>query len=172
MSGMGSTHTDIWTALEAFADHCDRSPLDRRPTYWAQYVDVWGEPKGELGVSNPPTVDDPKRDSNGTVFAVLTPWLAIPTMATAWLVVDNVDQFYVVRVWANSTGFFTPVWSVVYRFEDDGHITPAFPEPIPMPGSIGSGIAAALKARKEQKLWEGDYDITTVVPVVEGLLNE
>lgn len=169
---MGSTHHDLWTALEAFTDHCDRAPLDRRPSYFAQYVDVWGDARGELGVANPTEVDAPHRKPDKTVFALLTPWLAIPTIADAWVVVDTVDQFWVVRVRATTAGYFSPVWSVAYRFEDDGAITPTFPEPIPMPDTIGPGIAAAIKSRSDQTLWEGDYDLNTLVPVVEGLLNE
>lgn len=169
---VGSQRYDIFYALEAFAEHCDRHPLDRRPTYWAQYVDMWGDAKGEMGVSNPTSVDDPERSPHNTVFALLCPWLAIPTMAQAWVVVDDLDCLWVIGVRATNHGYFWPVWEVAYRMEDDGSLTPGEPRPIPMPTKIGPGVAAAVKARSQQQLWEGDYDIDALIPVVEGLLNE
>lgn len=168
---MGSQRHDIYYALEAFGEHCDRYPLDRRPTYWAQYVDVWNEPKGELGIPDPVTVDDPKHKSDSAVFALLTPWLAIPTMAEAWVVVDRLECLWVVCVKATNHGYFSPVWEIPYRMEDDGSLTPSEPAPISMPDRIGAAVAAAMKARMERKLWDGDYDIDTIWPVVEGMLN-
>ena len=72
---------------------------------------------------------------------------------------------------ATSSGYFSPVWEIVYRMEDDGTLTPGEPTPIAMPDVIGAGIAAALKGRAEQKLWDVEYDLDSIIPVVEGMLN-
>lgn len=169
---MGSQRHDIFYALEAFTDHVDRHPLDRRPAYFAQYHDIWGEARGEIGIPEPTEIDAERHKPDATVFALLTPWFSIPTIAEAWLVVDRLgDGLWVVGVRALDDGVVSPVWQVDYTLEDDGSLTPREPAPIPLPKVIANGVSTALQARVERKMWDAYYDFDTIVPVVQGMLN-
>lgn len=169
---MGSQRHDIFYALEAFADYIDRHPIDRRPAFWAQYVDIWGEARGEIGIPTPTDPDDPLPQPAATVFTLLVPWFGLPLMAEAWLVIDRLDDgLWVVDVRATESGLFSPIYKIVYRLEDDGSITPREPVPISMPPEIGAGVAAAMKSRAERKLWDAYYDFNSIMPVVDGMLN-
>lgn len=152
--------------LAAFAAYCQRNPLDRRPTVYVRYIDMWNEPRGEIGVPDP-------QDISHTAFALLTPWAMVPTMAEAWLVVDTVKTLEVTRLFValKGRGIFEPHWSVPYSMSDDGRLSFGEPAPSIIPAEIGHGLQAAKKARNEQTFWEFEHSIETVMPVVIGLLE-
>lgn len=156
----------IDTTLEAFAAYCERNPLDRRPTVYVRFTDMWNDPVGEIGHANP-------EDISHTTFALLSPWALVPTMAEACLVVDTVQTLEVTRlhVAIGGRGIYEPHWSVPYSMADDGTLSFGEPEPSIIPVEIGHGLQAAKKARNEQKFWEFSHTLETVIPVVIGLLE-
>lgn len=150
--------------LAAFSDHCERVGLARRPTLFVQFVDIWSEPCGEIGLPDPTNI------TNST-FALLCPWAMVPTVGEAWLVVDQVDALSVTGLKVNYRGIFNPHWTVTYSVSDSGVLS--FDEPIrsPVPDEIGAGIQAAKKERMGQRYWQFGHTIETVIPVVEELLE-
>ena len=152
------------SVLNAFAAHCQREPLDRRPGIWVEFIDIWNEPRGEIGIPDPD-------DIMHTCFALLSPWALIPTIGQAWLIVDMVEDLQVTNLKANYRGYFNPHWSVPYKMSDDGSLS--FGEPVSdvVPPPIGVAVQHAKVARMRQTLWEWDHSIETMLPVVEGLLN-
>lgn len=150
--------------LTAFAAYCHRNDVTRRPTLFVQYVDIWGTPRGEIGLPDPTNI------TNAT-FALLAPWVMIPTVGEAWLVVDMVDALSVTGLKVNYRGIFNPHWRLDYSVSDTGRLS--FGEPVlsPVPDEIGSGIQAAKKERMGQRYWQFGHTIDSVIPVVEELLN-
>lgn len=150
--------------LRAFADYCQRNPVDSRPTVYARYVDIWQTPLGEMGVPDP-------TDIARTCFAVLSPWAMIPTLGQAWLIVDAIDALEVTGLQVNVRGIFNPHWSVPYSLSDRGTLRFGEPEPAEMPTEIGSAVSAAKAARANQAMWEQSYTLESVVPVVIRMLD-
>ena len=152
--------------LRAFAAHCDRMPLTKRPTVWCQFIDIWGDPRGELGVPDP----EPAEVTH-TAFALLAPWVIVPTIGEVWLVVDCLEFLNVVHLHVNVRGMFDPHWTVDYLMDDAGTLVFGEWEATPTPAFIGHAVQAAKRARMAQTMWEHEHTIATVMPVVEGLLN-
>lgn len=150
--------------LQAFADYCQRNPIDRRPTVYARYVDIWQTPLGEMGVPDP-------TDINRVCFAVLSPWAMIPTLGQAWLIVDVVEALEVTGLQVNIRGIFNPHWSVPYSLSDRGTLRFGQPEVAEIPTEIGTAVAAATSARMNQAMWEQSYTLESVIPVVIGMLE-
>ena len=153
------------TALAAFATHCQRAPLDRRPTVWVQFRDIWKTPKGEIGIPDPV-------DISHTCFALLSPWAMIPTLGQAWLIVDRLDYLSVTNLKVNMRGMFEPHWSVPYKMADDGSLSFGKPALAVVAPEIGHAVIAAKRARRLQTFWDMDHQLETVLPIVEGLLNQ
>lgn len=152
--------------LDAFARHCDRHLIDRRPTIWAHFTDIWGDPQGEIGIPN-------VTDANLThsVFALLAPWALIPTMSSAWLVVDRLENLSVVNLKVNGRGIFNPSWTVDYSMDDYGHLE--FGEPVdghPLP-AVGPALDGLKRVRNAQTLWKAEHTFNSVLPVVQELLG-
>lgn len=156
---MGST-----APLEAFAAYCQRHPINRRPTVYTQYIDIWKTPLGEMGVPDP-------TDIAQTCFAVLSPWAMIPTLGQAWLIVDTVDALEVTGLRVNVRGIFNPHWKVPYSLSDRGTLRFGEPESAEMPPEISSAVFAAKAARLNQTQWEESYTLESVIPVVIGMLE-
>lgn len=151
--------------LAAFAAHCDRYTVDRRPTMYVRFIDVWGDPQGEIGVPEP-------EDLHHTAFALLSPWVMVPTIGQAHLVLDRLECLEVTTVTANARGFFDPSWQVDYRMADDGTLEFGEAVDAPVIHEVGTAIIAAKVARMEQKFWQWGYTFDDVVPVVAGLLEQ
>jgi hypothetical protein len=156
-------------ALDAFAAYVDRQTVATRPTVYTRFVDVWDEPRGEIGVHDP-------ADLRSACFALMCPWAMIPTMGGVWLIVDmgGVDGSATLRVSNVKTtlrGMFDPHWVVEYSLDDDGRLT--FDEPVSClpPPVIGFAVAAVKGARLRRVMWESDHNLDTVLPVVETLLH-
>lgn len=152
------------TPLQAFAAYVQRNPIDRRPTIYVQYVDIWGTPLGEMGVPDP-------SDIAQTCFAVLSPWAMIPTLGQAWLIVDAVDALEVTGLRVNARGIFNPHWSVRYSMSDIGALSFAEPVLSDMPPEITVTVVAAKQARTSQAMWDQSYTLESAIPVVIGMLN-
>lgn len=157
---MGSTTAP----LRAFAGYCQRNPINRRPTVYVQYVDIWKQPLGEMGVPDP-------TDIAHACFAVLSPWAMIPTLGQAWLIVDAVDALEVTGLRVNVRGIFNPHWSVPYSMSDRGTLSFGEPETAVMPCEISSAVLAAKAARLNQAMWDQSYTLESVIPVVIGMLE-
>ena len=154
-------------ALQDFADYCDRVGLEARPTVWAQYVDVWGTPRGEMGVADVTVNDLPN-----TCFALLTPWATIPTLGSVSLVVDWLTDLRVVDLKVNMRGIYNPSWSVPYTLSDSGRMSFGTPTPAEMLSTVSLAVAAAKRARTAQTMWRDDYSVDSILPVVTHLLNK
>lgn len=153
------------TTLDAFAAHCSRASLTRRPTVWAQFVDVWNTPQGEIGIPDPPQLSQ-------ACFAVLSPWVMIPTIGQVWLVYDAIESLEVTHLHVNARGMFDPHWSVEYGMDDEGGLVFGWETPGPAPDGMDSAIVAAKRARMAGNFWQFDYSIENVLPVIQGLLNQ
>lgn len=151
--------------LQAFAEYCGRNPIDRRPTVYARYVDIWQTPLGEMGVPDP-------TDLARACFAVLSPWAMIPTLGQAWLVVDVVGELEVTGLQVNVRGIFNPHWSVPYSLSDRGTLSFGEPESAEIPTEIGTAVSAAKAARTNQAMWEQSYTLESVVPIVTRMLDK
>lgn len=153
--------------LGDFATYCDRVGLQNRPTVWVQYVDIWGTPRGEMGVSDVSVNDLPH-----SCFALLAPWVSVPTIGTASLVVDWLYDLRVVEVKVTLRGIFNPSWAVPYSVSDTGEMTFGEPRPSPMLQAVSPAVAAAKKARTAQTMWADDYTVDSIIPMVRNLLNK
>ena len=155
---------DLATVLDGFAEHIARRDIDHRPQIWAAYIDIWDVPQGEIGVADP-------LDVTNTCFALLSPWALIPTIGSAWLVVDVIDDLRVTNLKVNMRGMFEPHWSVPYRMADDGVLSFGEPVSIPMTPVIGQAVVGAKRARSRQTFWEMGHSMETMLPAVEALLR-
>lgn len=153
-------------ALQDFADHCDRVGLGKRPTVWAQYEHIWGAPCGDMGVPDVSVNDLPN-----ACFALLAPWAIVPTIGSAWLIVDWLIELRVVNVKATLRGIFNPSWSVPYSLSDGGEMAFGEPRPAKMLSAMSPAVAAAKKARLAQTMWAEEYTVESVIPMVADLLD-
>lgn len=151
--------------LQAFAEHCDRYTLDRRPTMFVRFIDIWNDPKGEIGVPEP-------EDLYNTAFALLTPWVMVPTLGQAHLVLDQLTHLEVTTVTANFRGYFDPSYQVAYHMADDGTLEFGEATDAACLPEVGTAVVAAKKARMEQRFWQWGYEFEDTVPVVDGMLNQ
>ena len=141
------------TPLEAYADHVDRNPLDSHPTVWAIHHDIWGKPLGEMGI---PADMAPMLWS---VFAALAPFVLLPTVGRADLVIDCGElaprlSHVEIRVESGRVGYVTPR-SVSYEISDTGQwrFTTATPDEVGVPKPAREAVALALNARSQQVGW-------------------
>lgn len=150
--------------LAAFADHCNRHTIARRPNIWVRFVDVWGEPKGEIGLPD-------ATDETNAAFSLMIPWAMVPTLAEAWLVVDHLDYLQVMCLKVSTRGMFNPTWKVPYKMADDGCMS--FGEPIrdAVPGHLAAAVQGVKRARRVQAFWESEHSIESLMPIVEALLD-
>lgn len=156
--------SDLPIILDAFTDHIARQDIDHRPQIWASYIDIWDVPQGEIGVADP-------FDVTGTCFALLSPWALIPTIGSAWLLVDVIDDLRVTNLKVNMRGMFEPHWSVPYRMADDGSLSFSEPVTIPMTPVIGQAVIGAKRARSHQTFWEMGHSMETMLSAVGAMLR-
>ena len=151
--------------LQAYADHCDRQDVTARPKMFVRFLDIWGDPKGEIGIAEP-------EDLYHTAFALLCPWAMIPTLGEAQLVLVVGRHLEVTKLKASSRGYFEPSWEVPFSMDDRGQLH--FGEPmdaVAIP-EVGRAVMSVKKARMEQRFWQWAYTFDDVVPVVAGLLEQ
>jgi hypothetical protein len=151
--------------LQAFSDHCNRAGLLKRPTIYVRFTDIWGDATGEIGVPDP-------EDLHHTTFALLSPWVMVPTLSEAHLVIDRLECLEVTKVKATQRGYFEPSWQVDYQMDDRGNLVFGESVDAPIIPEVGTAITAAKKARMEQRFWQWHYTFEDVVPVVAGLLEQ
>jgi hypothetical protein len=150
--------------LQAFADYCDRNTLDRRPTVYSRFVDIYGDPRGEIGLPDPD-------DVNSSVFALLCPWAMIPTIGDAWLIVDQVDALSVSHLFVNFRGMFNSHWSVPYFMDDFGTLSFGEAVSASVDSEIGNALVAVKSERRNKRYWNMGHTIESLVPIVDELIQ-
>jgi hypothetical protein len=140
------------TALDTYVQHVDRSTITGHPVVWATHHDIWGEPLGEIGI---PADMAPLIWS---VFAALAPFVLLPTVGRADLIVDCGEltprlSHVEVRIdWYSAS---VTSRSVAYEITDEGlwRFTDAVPDEVGVPKPAREAVALALQARSQQVGW-------------------
>ena len=153
--------------LDTYAAHINRHQVEHRPRAWATHIDIWNEPRGEIGV--------PGNNTTIAVFAVLVPFFLVPSIGTSWLVTDCSDHeirhVTVVKLKASLEGIEVESWRVPFSMDDDGVL--AFDEPARghgVPEPVKTAVAGVVSGRLESAFWADDLDYDTACMVAKALL--
>jgi hypothetical protein len=161
---------DLPTVLDAFAAHIARHDVDHRPHVWAAHFDIWGDPQGEIGVPGITIAEE-----RMAAFAVMVPFIMVPTIGTSWLVADCSDyeirHVTVVKVSASGRGLDVASWRVPFSVTDQG--TLVFSEPFGgrgVPDRIRDAVIEALRGRNERTCWHENFDYERALEVAREML--
>ena len=155
---------EIEPAIAAYLRTVQNNPVDRHSVVWAYHYDMWGDARGELGVPD---------FTDRSVLGVLIPYVIIPSMGSAVLVVDRSlpGQLDIVRLSAFNRMTGVDSWRCDYEVEDSGRwiVRPA--KRHPMTPDIASSVEAARLARKRQLEWDEEWDFDSSLQVVKDYLE-
>lgn len=157
------------TALTVYAQACHRATVENRPLIWAYHEDVWNEPRGEVGIPH-------KDDMTAGVFVALVPFVVVPEIATAVLIVDVstlVDRQLAVRsIKATPAGLVHTLWTIPFGIGDGGRIWFGVPvTPNGHPWEIEATIGQVVAGRNQRLGWEDGFTFTEAVELSQDLLE-
>lgn len=155
---------EIETVLAAWLTHIQNQPVDKHPTVWAQHYDVWLEPVGDLGARS---VDDE------TVIGVLTPFVVVPTVGVAALVVDRAEQRRIDTV-VLSAFTNTPHVSArrfPYTVSDWGLVSVGPGWPLALASDLATPVQVVRQGRMLRVGWEDEWTYDASLAAVADWLD-
>ena len=162
--------SDLPAVLATFASHIARHDVGHRPRIWATHFDIWGDPQGEIGIPGISVAEE-----TVAAFAVLVPFILVPTIGTSWLVADcseyELRHLTVVRLDASGRGLDVASWRVPFSVTEGGMLV--FGESFAggVPDRIKDAVVDALRGRNERTYWHDNFDYEGALEVAMGMLE-
>ena len=161
----------IASVLDGYSAACDRASITDRPTVWATHTNIWGEPRGEIGID---------ADTVGTIggpdvatFAALVPFIVVPTIAVSALVIDHSDRrkLTVIHISIDHTETTVSPWRVSYGIKDDGTLSHARPIMASVPSELQRVLDTVIDARCDQFAWTEDLEFDGSLKVAVAFMR-
>jgi hypothetical protein len=150
--------------LDHWAQRLLAEPVGNEPTVMGVHS-VEAGLYGALGVHKPVELG---------AFAVLTPWIVVPTITEATLFVTDFEDRVVDICTLSETvdGVFHGWSRADWGVEDDGTVTAGIPIPGLSPSdAITYAVVSALAARKDGEFWSDNINFDTAAAISKNLMD-